>query len=237
MTDPDDEELTITDDDDPPKVTLELMPTSIGENGGVSTVTASLDRASSAVTTVTVSATAVSDDFMLSANKTLTITAGQTSSTGTVRITANNNSVDAPDKTVMVTGTATNSAGVTGPSDVTLTIRDDDTTPAVTTCSGGMAGTYPCSNVDLMSFLALADIGGGEANDIWGWTDSSTGKEYAIMGRITGTSFVDISDPVNPIYLGNLPPHATNSRLSGHQGIRGPCLHSDGGRQQRHAGI
>ena len=182
VTDPDDEELTITDDDDPPKVTLELMPTSIGENGGVSTVTASLDRASSAVTTVTVSATAVSDDFMLSANKTLTITAGQTSSTGTVRITANNNSVDAPDKTVMVTGTATNSAGVTGPSDVTLTIRDDDTTPAVTTCSGGMAGTYPCSNVDLMSFLALADIGGGEANDIWGWTDSSTGKEYAIMG-------------------------------------------------------
>ncbi len=211
VTDPDDEELTITDDDDPPKVTLDLMPTSIGENGGSTTVTASLDRASSAVTAVTVSATAVSDDFMLSANKTLTITAGQTSSTGTVRITANNNSVDAPDKTVMVTGTATNSAGVTGPSDVTLTIRDDDTTPAVTTCSGGMAGTYPCSNVDLMSFLALADIGGGEANDIWGWTDSSTGKEYAIMGRTNGTSFVDISDPVNPIYLGNLPPHATNS--------------------------
>ena len=82
---------------------------------------------------------------------------------------------------------------------------------APTFCSGGMAGTYPCSNVDLMSFLALADIGGGEANDIWGWTDSSTGKEYAIMGRTNGTSFVDISDPLNPIYLGNLPPHSTNS--------------------------
>ena len=90
----------------------------------------------------------------------------------------------------------------------TITIIDDDATPAVTTCSGGMAGTYPCSNVDLMSFLALADIGGGDANDIWGWTDSSTGKEYAIMGRTNGTSFVDISDPVNPIYLGNLPPPA-----------------------------
>ena len=90
----------------------------------------------------------------------------------------------------------------------TITIIDDDATPAVTTCSGGMAGTYPCSNVDLMSFLALADIGGGDANDIWGWTDASTGKEYAIMGRTNGTSFVDISDPVNPIYLGNLPPPA-----------------------------
>ena len=87
----------------------------------------------------------------------------------------------------------------------------DPPPPAVTTCSGGMAGTYPCSNVDLMSFLALDDIGGGNGNDIWGWTDSSTGKEYAIMGRTNGTSFVDISDPVNPIYLGNLPPHSADS--------------------------
>ena len=83
--------------------------------------------------------------------------------------------------------------------------------PAVTTCSGGMAGPYSCSNVDLMSFLALDDIGGGGGNDIWGWTDSSTGKEYAIMGRTNGTSFVDISDPVSPIYLGNLPPHSDDS--------------------------
>ncbi len=92
------------------------------------------------------------------------------------------------------------------------TLMVSATAAAVTPCSGGMAGTYPCSNVDLMSFLALADIGGGEANDIWGWTDSSTGKEYAIMGRTNGTSFVDISDPVNPIYLGNLPPPAADSK-------------------------
>ena len=89
----------------------------------------------------------------------------------------------------------------------------DPTPPEVTICSGGMAGTYPCRNIDLMAFLALDDMGGGEGNDIWGWTDSLTGKEYAIMGRTNGTSFVDISDPVNPIYLGNLPPHSTNSIL------------------------
>ena len=94
---------------------------------------------------------------------------------------------------------------------LTFTRQSVNTAPAVTICSGGMAGIYPCSNVDLMSFLALDDIGGGEGNDIWGWTDSSTGKEYAIMGRTNGTSFVDISDPVNPIYLGNLPPHSTDS--------------------------
>ncbi len=136
VTGPSDVTLTIIDDDDPPTVTLDLMPTSIGENGGSTTVTARLNRTSSETTTVTVSATAVSPavsgDFRLSANKTLTITAGQTTSTGTVTITANNNIVDTPNKTVRVSGTATNSAGVTGPSDVTLTIIDDDDPPTVT---------------------------------------------------------------------------------------------------------
>ena len=59
--------------------------------------------------------------------------------------------------------------------------------------------------------MPLADIGGGNGNDIWGWTDSQTNKEYAIMGRTTGTAFVDISDPENPVYLGNLPTHTANS--------------------------
>jgi choice-of-anchor B domain-containing protein len=80
-----------------------------------------------------------------------------------------------------------------------------------TPCTNGMAGTFPCRNVDLASFLPLADIGGGTANDIWGWTDPLTGKEYAIMGRSNGTSFVDISDPQHPVYLGNLPPHGADS--------------------------
>jgi choice-of-anchor B domain-containing protein len=78
-------------------------------------------------------------------------------------------------------------------------------------CVSGDAGGYPCSNVDLLAFMPLSEIGGGNGNDIWGWTDPQTGKEYAIMGRNNGTSFVDISDPVNPVYLGSLPPHSANS--------------------------
>ncbi|MGH2538718.1 MAG: choice-of-anchor B family protein [Candidatus Promineifilaceae bacterium] len=80
-----------------------------------------------------------------------------------------------------------------------------------TPCVGGMAGPYPCDNVDLLAFLPLGNIGGGSGNDSWGWTDSLDGKEYALMGRSSGTSFVDITDPVNPIYLGNLPTHTSNS--------------------------
>ena len=80
-----------------------------------------------------------------------------------------------------------------------------------TPCVGGMAGTFPCHNVDLASFLPLTDIGGGTVNDLWGWTDPLTGKEYAIVGRSNGTAFVDLSNPEQPIYLGNLPTHSVDS--------------------------
>ena len=196
-------------------VTLELSPSSIGEGSEVSTVTASLGSASATALTVTVSAVAmapaVPGDFTLSANRTLAIAAGALTSTGTVRISAEDNAVDEPDKDVTVSGTVAGATDVTGPSDVTLTITDDDR-PTATTCTGGNAGVNLCSNVDLMAYLAMNDIGGGVGSDIWGWQDSVTGKEYAIMGRSTGTAFVDLSDPLSPIYLGDLPPHSEKSQ-------------------------
>jgi len=72
-------------------------------------------------------------------------------------------------------------------------------------CANGTAAGYPCRDVDLMAFLPHGEIGGGSGNDIWGWTDPVTGREYVLVGRSTGTSFVDISEPGAPIYLGDLP--------------------------------
>lgn len=75
-------------------------------------------------------------------------------------------------------------------------------------CSDGSASHFGCSNVNLLSFLPIEEIGGDRGvrmNDIWGWTDSKTGKEYALVGRINGTSFVDVSNPTNPVYVANLP--------------------------------
>ena len=43
---------------------------------------------------------------------------------------------------------------------------------------------------------------GGAGNDVWGWTDPVTKKEWPIAGRSDGTSFVDMSDPKNPTYAG-----------------------------------
>ncbi len=78
-------------------------------------------------------------------------------------------------------------------------------------CENGFAGEYPCSNVDLQSVFTLAQVGGGDnGNDCWGWT-SSDGREFAIYGRSNGTAFIEITDPVNPVYLGNLPTHTTPS--------------------------
>lgn len=72
-------------------------------------------------------------------------------------------------------------------------------------CSDGWAGPFPCRGVDLLSFLPLSAIGGGSGNDVWGWTDPATAIEYALMGRSTGTAMVDLADPTDPVYLGNLP--------------------------------
>ena len=122
---------TIGNPDDTPRVTLTVTPTSIAESGGTATV----NRVSFGATTVTVGATAGSNaaagDFRLSTAKTLTIAAWSTTSTGTVTITAVGNSKDAANKTVVVTGTATNSQGITQPANVDLTITDDDGAPAL----------------------------------------------------------------------------------------------------------
>src|SRR4051812_41716703 len=80
-------------------------------------------------------------------------------------------------------------------------------------CVNGMAGTFPCNRVDLAAFLPVADIDGTNAlgvtaNDIWGWTDPLTDREYALVGLSNGVAFVDVTNPTSPIYLGNLPTHA-----------------------------
>ena len=79
-------------------------------------------------------------------------------------------------------------------------------------CIAGLAaGTYPCQNIHLLSYLPLQEIGGGNGNDIWGWTDPATRQEIVIMGRSNGTAFIDISDPQQPRYLANLPTAANTS--------------------------
>ena len=91
-------------------------------------------------------------------------------------------------------------------------VADRDPLPAISggevTCEDGEAAGYDCDEVDLLAFVPWEELGGARGarlNDVWGWTDPATGREYAIVCLMDGTSFVDVTDPSNPRFLGNLP--------------------------------
>jgi len=75
-------------------------------------------------------------------------------------------------------------------------------------CVEGAASVFGCSDMDLVAFIPVTDLGGERGtrlNDVWGWTDPETRRDYALVGRMDGTSFVDVTDPANPVVVGNLP--------------------------------
>ena len=121
--------LAIPDDEALPKAALVLTPSSVTENGGISTVTATLSHPSSEAVTLTVAASpgagAVAGDFT-QAGTTLTIAPGVTTSAGLVTVTAVDNAVSAADKTVGVSATVAGGRGVAAPPGVALTLRDDE---------------------------------------------------------------------------------------------------------------
>jgi choice-of-anchor B domain-containing protein len=85
-------------------------------------------------------------------------------------------------------------------------------------CRNGMAGEYPCKNVDLLGHLTLAEIGAKNeteiGNDSWGWVDPRTKREYAIVGRSDGTAFVEITNPRQPRFVADLPTQVDSPRDS-----------------------
>ncbi len=115
----------------PVVVTLALTPSSISENGGMSTVTATLARSLSAATTITVRPMA--DAYTVPADSTITIPAGQTANASdTVVITAVNNTQDEPNRDVTMSAVMHNSQVAGRVAGATLTITDDDLAPMVT---------------------------------------------------------------------------------------------------------
>ncbi len=88
---------------------------------------------------------------------------------------------------------------------------DSEPVTGFTPCENGMAGIYPCNGYDLMGSISLSEFSATAGNDVWGWTDPDTNKEYALMGLNNGTAFVDITDTENLIYLGKLPSATSSS--------------------------
>jgi choice-of-anchor B domain-containing protein len=73
------------------------------------------------------------------------------------------------------------------------------------------SGAFPCDRADLLYYLPVTEMGGGFAvgtgrgSDVWGWTDPQTSREYVLAGKENGTAVIDITDPLHPVYLAELP--------------------------------
>ncbi len=80
--------------------------------------------------------------------------------------------------------------------------------PPAAPCDGGTLGVFTCSNIDLVAHLPTSALGGDRGawvNDVWGWTDPATRRDYALVARRDGISFVDVTTPSAPRLVGNLP--------------------------------
>jgi choice-of-anchor B domain-containing protein len=75
-------------------------------------------------------------------------------------------------------------------------------------CSEGAMREFSCTNMELVAHMPVSDLGGERGvwvNDVWGWTDDTTGRDYALVARRDGASFVDVTNPSAPRLVGNLP--------------------------------
>jgi choice-of-anchor B domain-containing protein len=70
---------------------------------------------------------------------------------------------------------------------------------------GSPAETFDSNGIVLKSWIPLNNFSGAPSsgNDCWGYI-SPSGREYAIMGLSNGTSFVEITDPANPVIVGHV---------------------------------
>ncbi|MFP5322062.1 MAG: choice-of-anchor B family protein [Acidimicrobiia bacterium] len=75
-------------------------------------------------------------------------------------------------------------------------------------CVDGQAGPFACEGIDLLSFVPQEEFDGAGVSDIWGWTDPETREEYVMFGKTNGVAFYNITDPINPLYVGYLPNQA-----------------------------
>ena len=146
--------VAIADDDPLPVATLRLGSASVSESGSPVAVTARLDRPSDRAVTLVVASSGAG--ATLSDGKTLTIAAGDTTSSGTVTLDPADDAVDNADRTVTVTAVASGGRGVADPVAVELTVADDEAAPVVTLVLGAASVSESGSAVAVTATLDRA---------------------------------------------------------------------------------
>lgn len=96
------------------------------------------------------------------------------------------------------------------PSGDTDSTADRPLTGHILPCVQGRIEQFECENVELLAYLPRRVLGNATGNDVWGWHDSTTGREFVIIGGSAGRgaiAFAEVTDPANPKYLGLLHAH------------------------------
>lgn len=87
---------------------------------------------------------------------------------------------------------------------LTAQITASEQSHAATPCVGNVSAGFGCQSISLLAHLSLQDLQpvGARGNDVWGYTDLNTGREYALMGLERGVAVLDITDPEAPEQVG-----------------------------------
>ena len=192
---------TLTIRDNEPPVTLALSPSSISENGGSSTVTASLTNG--ALAAFTVSVTESSPAVELGSNTTLSFAKDDTASAGTVTVSGVDDSVYTGSRTVSISGMLSNGAPATAPQSLTLTVTDDESEPQIILTATLSASPDPvakgsATTVTWMSENATGGSGscsGAGVNESWTTANGSARVTPSATGTIN-CSFTVSGDTV-----------------------------------------
>ena len=171
-----------------PTVALAVADSAIAENGGSTTVSATLSHASSEATTITISP--VANAYTVGSDATIAIAAGETAnSSDTATINAVDNDIGEADRSVTVTGSASNARGIGQVTGASLTIEDDDGGAGPT----GSQDSVPTVSIDSPS-VTEGDSGSKNLTFTVTLNEAATEQvtvDYADAGSGTATSGTD----------------------------------------------
>jgi gliding motility-associated-like protein len=220
-----------THDDAAPTVTLSINNTTIAENAGTATVTATLSAISGLTVTVDLGYTGTATDGGADYNTTgasITIPAG--SLTGTVTITSVDDAIDENNETVIIDIITVTNGSENGTQQVTTTITDDDAAPTVTLSINNVtiventgAATVTATLSGISSFPVTVDLAYTGTATGPGTDYNTTGASITIpAGSLTGTvnitSVDDVIDEANETVITDIT-SVTNGTESGTQQV------------------
>ncbi|NUQ63357.1 MAG: M28 family peptidase, partial [Pirellulales bacterium] len=231
--------VTILDDDPPPTVTLSLSGSPMAEAGGVATVTATLSAASGRSVTVNLGflgTATYSSDYTRSSTQ-IVIPSGST--TGSITLTAVQDTLDEANETIVVDITSVTNATESGVQQVTATIADDDPPPMV---GLSLSGSPMAEAAGAATVTATMSVISGQAVTVFlGFSGTATltsdytrsgGTQITIAagnttGSITLTAVQDTADEPNETIVVDMT-SVTNGTEWGTQQVTALIIDDDG---------